>query len=236
LEESAKPRDLLSFTASILGGGFIHRSLTEREYAELVMLRIHALFRSANADDAVETCETILKSSEASHLLRMWVLIALLSWYPINDRYERALELAKQNAEQVDGFSASDQDLRIQLINNLAFTFAEGGLVDEALRFISLISHRVHRDCYPTATLGLIHVRKGDFDRGKKLYEEAVRLALHQDDKVRIRQKYLLELAKNDINKGDYRRALKNLARVAFTKNGENGLVRSSQRLMLSLR
>lgn len=236
LQESADPRDLLSFTDLFISGRSIYQSLTEREYAELIMLRIHALFRSAQAEDAIASCESILQSSDASHLLRMWVLIALLSWYPLNDEYERALDLAYKYSDQVNEFAKENKDLRTQLINNLAFTFAEGGLLDDATAFIAMISHRIHRDCYPTATLGLIHIRKGDHEGGKMLYEEAVRLALPHEDKVRIKQKYRLELAKIDISNGDIKKALRNLSRVSTTNDGELGLIKLSKRLILSLR
>jgi hypothetical protein len=56
------------------------------------------------------------------------------------------------------------------------------------------MSNLVHHLPYPTATLGLLHFRKGNIDRGVALYEEAIRLSAQPIDKTRIRQKLNLEL------------------------------------------
>jgi hypothetical protein len=81
------------------------------------------------------------------------------------------------------------------LINNIAFAFAELGNLAQADDYLKLVSNRVHKDPYPTATLGLLHLRRGHEERGTLLYEEAVRLALNASDKARIRQKMHLEMA-----------------------------------------
>ena len=60
--------------------------------------------------------------------------------------------------------------------------------------YLQQLSNVFHKEPYPTATLGLFHLRKGNIERAQQFYEEAIHLAKNAEDKTRIRQKLNLEL------------------------------------------
>lgn len=234
LEQRDSADELLAFTEMVIGSSEVGTSLTEREFADLVMLRIHALFRLERPELAVSAAENILNSETSSSVLQLWAAIALLSWYPINQQYDRALYLAEKFSLKINEFSERDSHLRIQLINNISFVFAETGNVKEAEDMLSLITNKIHIENYPTATLGLINIKKGNFDRASELYEEAIRISMRASDKARIKQKYYLEIGKY-LTEKDPRKAVRNFVKASEIKGGENGLLIQAKKFLKAL-
>jgi len=120
------------------------------------------------------------------------------------------------------------------LYNNVAFAYAEGGRLEIAEQYLGRIADRIHRDPYPTATLGLIDFKKGNIKRGSERYEEAISVAVSRPDKRRIRQKYYLELGKYLIE-SDHSKALRLLRRAASIGQGEPELAVQAQDAMRAL-
>ena len=139
--------------------------------------------------------EDLLRDPSISVTLRVWVVTQLLAYYSIAPNMtEKALLLARNYRSILDSPIDIDRPLLEQLVNNLTFAFAEAGLVEEANALLPYLGKLAHKQAFPTATLGLIHMRKGNIDKAVVLYEEAIRLSVKQEDKRRIRQKLNLEL------------------------------------------
>jgi hypothetical protein len=117
------------------------------------------------------------------------------------------------------------------LANNVFFAFSEFGMTDEAARLIPFLDVVFHRNPYPTASLGLFHIRKGNLERGTKLYEEAIGLTTNARDKARIRQKLWLELALNAVSHNDPQAAGRYLTRIEKEKDGEELLAKQAEQL-----
>jgi tetratricopeptide (TPR) repeat protein len=234
LEQKKSPQDLLKFTELVVGVDTVRTSLTDRVLSDLVALRIHALFQVGDSASAIQASENVLKSEEVNLQLSLWAAITLLSWYPLNQRMDRALEISKEFSNKLDAIPATDNALKGRLINNIAFTYAEDGNTVEAEKYLSLITNQIHKEPYPTATLGLVHMRKGHLDRAVSLYEEAIRLAVTVNDKARIRQKLNVELGKSLIS-SDPGRARRYLTKAVATKSGEQGLLTQAEGLLKSL-
>ena len=122
---------------------------------------------------------------------------------------------------------------RATLINNFAFVLAEDGQTAAAESMLSKISSLIHLQPYPTATLGLICLRKGKVDRGRALYSEAIGLALDRFHKDRIRQKLNFELGKYWIDT-DTNKARNYLAKASGGK-AEPALAQDAARIMNSI-
>ena len=234
-QQNASSKELLSFTENILNIDSARLSLTHREFADIIMLRIHALFRSGSEIEAVKASEKILESPETSLILKLWAVIGLLSWYSLNQNFDRALLLAGEFKDRINEFSANDSNLRLQLINNIAYTYAEVGNLAEAEKFLSLISYKIHVDSYPTATLGLLNLRKGNVDRGIDLYEEAIRIATRVEDKSRIRQKLSVEVGQL-LLESEPGRAKRYLSKAIAIQDGEKGLQKLAKLLLGRIR
>ena len=95
------------------------------------------------------------------------------------------------------------EDLIGRAINNIVFAYILFDRIDDASRLLNKLSRFVHKDPYSTATLGLYNLRKGNFERGKELYEEAVKLVWGDKAKSRFKQRMYLELGRSAMKNAD---------------------------------
>ncbi|MET3109531.1 tetratricopeptide (TPR) repeat protein, partial [Oxalobacteraceae bacterium GrIS 1.18] len=84
---------------------------------------------------------------------------------------------------------------------------------------------------YPTSVLGLIQFRKGNIERAKDLYENAISIAITKLDKSRIRQKLNIELGIYWKNL-DVQRSLRFFAKAVQENEGDNELRKRAQILI----
>ncbi len=94
-------------------------------------------------------------------------------------------------------------ELISRVINNIVFAYIHFDKLDDAEFLLSKLNKSVHKDPYSTATLGLYNLKRGNFDRGKQLYEESVVLATSEKMKSRIRQRMYFEQGKLAFEKND---------------------------------
>jgi Tfp pilus assembly protein PilF len=124
-----------------------------------------------------------------------WLATSLISYYSLEDgTNSAALELVNRYEGLLATLSPNYAQIKEMLINNIAFAYLEAGQIEDAKRYLQQLSHVFHKEPYPTATLGLYHMRKGNVDRAETLYEQAIHLAKTPVDKMQIRQKLNLEL------------------------------------------
>jgi tetratricopeptide (TPR) repeat protein len=211
-----------------------HLCRRDKKLCDIYVFMLHAMHHINRTQEAMRICEELLKDESIAYDLRIWVITQMLAQYAITpEQADRAVALAREYIGALEHLDVVSDRLHEGFINNVVFTFAETGRVDEAQALLSHMSNLVHHLPYPTATLGLLHFRKGNIERGVALYEEAIRLSTQSRDKTRIRQKLNLELglfllakeprrAERLLRKADSERdgspELKHLAQVALRR------------------
>ncbi len=172
-----------------------HLCRRDKKLCDIYVFMLHAMRHMNRTQEAMRICEELLKEESVAYDLRIWSVTQMLAQYAIAPGMtERAVTLAREYQGELNNLEAISDRLHEGFINNVVFAFAETGHIDEAQALLSHMSNLVHHLSYPTATLGLLHFRKGNIDRGVALYEEAIRLSVRANDKARIRQKLNLEL------------------------------------------
>ena len=122
--------------------------------------------------------------------------------------------------DSVDIKSIEFNKLKERVINNLAFAYLNFDKLDDASKIINKLSNSFHNEPYATATLGLFNIKKGLYEKGIELYEEAIRLLHARKPKRRFRQRLNYELGKAYLKDGDIRKALRWLKKAADEKDG----------------
>jgi tetratricopeptide (TPR) repeat protein len=167
----------------------------DKKLCDIYVFMLHSMRHTNRTQEAMRICEELLNDKSISHDLRIWAVTQMLAQYAmIPEQADRAVALGREYLGALENLDTVSDRLHEGFINNLVFAFAEAGHLDEASALLSYMSPLVHHLPYPTATLGLLHFRKGHIDRGVALYEEAIRLSAKAGDKTRIRQKLNLEL------------------------------------------
>jgi tetratricopeptide (TPR) repeat protein len=233
LMQSGEPEGALKLVDIALREDNRYLILHRDDLAQLILIKLDALTRLKEVDSANEFAEHLLGMEEASLQLKGWVASGLLTQYALrDDRKQQAVLLAEEWLGLVDSLPTRKQ--RVQVLNNVAFSFIEGGLLQQGEAALSKISFAIHREPYPTATLGLLHLRRGRIERARDLYSEAVMLCSTSDDRARIRQKWNLEEAAL-LLEDEPRRALKLLEKVWRDDEGEPLLRERAGRFLKSI-
>lgn len=191
------PQNILKFVDETVVSENFDRFASHRDLSGIFLAKLKALVDLHQISLAAEYGEYLLSHPTIVDELRVGAAVGLMALYSLNEGGSaRALEIAKQfSAQGLSGKFARDDD-RTNLLNNIAFVFAEHNDLEEATRHLQAISSSIHKLPYPTATSGLLHFKKGNLERADELYSEALRLSRNLSDKARIRQKWNLELGK----------------------------------------
>jgi tetratricopeptide (TPR) repeat protein len=185
-------------------------------FADIHAFYIASLFRTGERKEALRASKKILKDiPDAVPGLRVWLAANLAAEYGmIQEKFEEALAIGQHELNSLEQLERNDSR-RLQFHNNLAFVLIEMGRLDEAQQYLNKISRFIHIDPYATATLGLLYFKRDNFDKGKSLYEEAMRLAPSAYDRRRIGQKMNLELGYALLASGDLQQARRRLMMAA---------------------
>ena len=210
-------------------------SLRDRQISDLYVFLILAEMNDGRSAEAEHVALRILKEPDANVNLLAWTVSWLVAYYSLRDDDGSSLKLIYEYEPLTEKLDKKDRPYRDMLINNIAFTFAELGRVDEAERYLQRISNRIHLDPFPTATLGLLYVKRGNIDKALSLYQEAIGLAKTEDDKARIRQKLNIELGRYNLSSGNRRLAARFFDKVIAQKNGAQELSRKAKFLKVQL-
>ena len=226
-KDMGKPELVLDVTNHLIAQDEGFEMAKDVRLGDLYIFHIDALRKLGRAAEANKLSDKLVVTSPLSANLVSWL---------VHD-YVLAFAVDRSDDAKFEAFLSSfvarisNEAKGVRLLNNIAYSYAEVGRLDEARKIINRISHEVHKDAYLTATLGLIHLRKGDVSRGEALYREAITLCKSDRDKNRIRQKLNLELGQAYMARGD-RKGRKLLEKVAAEKNGEPRLTKFATRLL----
>jgi Flp pilus assembly protein TadD len=190
-------------------------------------LKIDALIRyvdvlagSGKTNTAAALAEESFGRLKGSHPNAYRFALFLLHYYsvvvPDKAKVFSLVEEAIAGAERED----VEDKLRIQCANNVVFSLLQFNEIKRASQYLSLLHPEVLKNPYATATYGLFYLRKGNFSKGKVLYDKAIQLAGNKLLKGRIRQRMALELAKEYKVRGDGKEALYWLERALNEQHG----------------
>lgn len=188
-------KEVLSFTRNILSN-YDEKVLRDPQLAEMYIFNVSSLHHIGDSRSAVRITEELLatKGVVAPNVIA-WLAASLISFYSLDNKtLSAALELAKNYEIFMSTLDPQHSRIKNILANNIAFAYLEANQIDNAKFYLQKLSHVIHKEPYSTATLGLFHMRKGNFDHAKSLYEEAIHLTHDREDKKRIRQKLNFEL------------------------------------------
>ncbi len=230
-------KDLLKFSSVILKESDINIIKKDRDFSDIVAFNLHSLWKLGKKNEFVALSESILYEENVTPRLKAWVVSGLISHFTsVEGGNSVAVKLSERFDYILSELDKQDSHRKEQLINNMAYVYAEAGRLNDSERYISRLSLKIHKDPYPTATLGLLNFRKGNLERGQQLYTEAIKLSLNQHEKNRIRQKLNLELARISIDQNqDIKKTNRLLDRVINENQGSAELAILAKCLKTSL-
>lgn len=232
LSKEKKAADVVNFVESVLVLDENSIVPTDSLLSDLISTYLHALTRANQVDQAIKIAERLVDNAKISQPLKIFAATGLLSLYAFRDETRgQAVDLANKAENWVDQIDEKFKPLKERLINNISFVFADNDMLNKAEYYLSKISYLIHSEPYPTSVLGLIHFRKGNFERGARLYEDSIHLATDRIDKSRIRQKLYIEMA-NVLNETEPGRAMRYLNKAIEIKDGDNELIHYVKRLV----
>jgi tetratricopeptide (TPR) repeat protein len=222
--------DVLALTRSLIDQDQQRMLLACEWLCDIYSFHMFALRRTGRNSEMVQLGRELLEQPDLAESLRYWVTAHLVSHFALYDHdKDTVLEFISDRRSWLENANPRDEWRKGLLFNNIAFALAEFDLVGEADAFLRRIQQKIHVDAYPTATLGLIQLRKGHLERAVELYEEAIHIASSRVEKIRIRQKLNLELGRYWVSSHPSR-ARRLLEKVAAEDEGEIGLVRQARR------
>jgi uncharacterized protein HemY len=89
------------------------------------------------------------------------------------------------------------------------------------------------------ATLGLLHLKEGDYNAARRLYKRAENMAVKSARKElarSVRQKMHLELARYHVGCGEYNSALREISAGLKEKRGRHSFIKELKDLEQSLK
>lgn len=226
---------VVEFASQVINFDTNNYSLKTPVVSDLYALRIQAQLKLRRFELATEAAGNILREPVVANDLVVWTVASLVGLISLRHGLTDVVQgLISQY--WTDTFRSGVSEYQwSRFINNIAFAFAEAGNVAQADEVLRSILPRVGTDPYPTATQGLVQMRKGNIDRGTALYERAIVLASSPSDKARIKQKLNLELGRFHAHT-NVKKSQRFLEKVIGVKGGERQLEVAAEDLLRGLR
>jgi len=235
LADMEMPEQAIEFASQVINFDAKGYSLKTPIVSDLYALRIQALLKLRRFELATEEARNILQEPVVANDLVVWTVASMVGLLSLrNGLTDFVQDLISQY--WTDTFRPGvNEEQWSRFVNNVAFAFAEAGNLAQADKALRSIMPRVGTDPYPTATQGLVQMRRGNVERGIALYERAVVLASSPSDKARIKQKLNLELGRFHAQ-FNARKSQRFLEKVIGVKGGEKQLEVAAEDLLRGLR
>ncbi|MEW8064027.1 MAG: tetratricopeptide repeat protein [Candidatus Thiodiazotropha sp.] len=133
---------------------------------------------------------------------------------------DAALGCSERLLESLESADTEDVNIKLKAFNNTVFAFLNFDQFQKAHELLSRLSEVFHKDAYSTATLGMYHLRKRNFEKGEILYKEAISMVLEERTKDRFKQRMNYEFGIFYLERGDYKSAQKYFNKARKLKNG----------------
>src|SRR5207245_55810 len=151
LAEARAFEEVLSFTKAILAEDTQNTIPRDRRLSDLCVFFIHALASLEQADLALKYSEQLLTNSELSANLKAWIAATMTAHYALEENcFQKAFKLAEQFEGLLETLGPEDRQRRTMLANNIAFAYAEAGLLEQAEHYLKYVNEAIHKEPYPT--------------------------------------------------------------------------------------
>jgi len=236
LSKQKMNKELLAITRSLFELNNMNDIAQIPVAATICSFHVCALAENGFEDDAITLAHKFL-NQEYDDELRLRLLF-FTTYYHTLLNYDETLanEYASVSLRYLDNHPNLAKYDKALLLNNVVYTYLEIGKIETAEALLSKLSQYFHKDATITATLGLLHFKKGNEKKGTDLYLEAANLAIDCNLTARIKQKTNLELGKVAISAGQPRKAAKILSKVAKQKDGLKSLNNQAAQLVRCLK
>jgi tetratricopeptide (TPR) repeat protein len=155
----------------------------------------------------------------------------------LGDNYLEVGETAKALKVLIEGYSKFPKSMCI--INNLAYCLLEAGRFSQAKEILNSRPGNKEVGVEMTATLGLLHLKEGNYEAARRLYKRAENMATKSSRKElarRARQKMHLELARYHAERGEYDSANREIRAGLLEKVEKRTFARHLEQLAESMR
>lgn len=197
LSENKMFHELIRFSETLLTEDTNEVTIKDDVLSDIWAIYLFTLASERKLEKFLDVARDVLRKNDTAPRLQAWIVNGLLAHFSLTSGAEGiTASLIQKYKGLADDLSPKDTSRRDMLLNNIAFFYAEHGDITKSEMYLRRISYLLHKEPYPTATLGLINMRKGNTDKAIRLYEEAIHLSTNKLDKVKIRQKLNFELAK----------------------------------------
>jgi tetratricopeptide (TPR) repeat protein len=155
----------------------------------------------------------------------------------LGDDYIEVEDLQKALEVLMEGYSRFPKSMLI--INNLAYGLLIDGRTAQAREVLEARPPNKEPGVEMTATLGLLHLREGDYEGARRLYKRAENMATKSSRKElarRVRQKMHLELARYHVERGEYEAGMREIRVGLQEKVERRSFVKGLEALAASIK
>ena len=138
----------------------------------------------------------------------------------INYDESAALPYVEQLSKDLEYSDQLPSELIVRSQNHIVFYYLSFGHLNKAEHILLSMSNYIHKDPFITATFGMYHIIKGNIERGKEYYLQAIRMVSDAKLQRRIKQRMHYEIGKALYFVNDYRNAKKQLEKALQVKDG----------------
>jgi tetratricopeptide (TPR) repeat protein len=169
---------------------------------------------------AALVCEGFIGEGVSDENIYVEMLCHLISHYSHVNKNLDKLEGLKQKALSLNKTNKIEPKSFLRLLNNVIFGDLIHNKLAEAEALLPRISMSIHKDPYATATLGLYHLKKGDIEKGIKLYKRGISILSDKKEVDRFKQRMHYELGLKYIELGERSKGLFNFRKAKSFRYG----------------
>lgn len=171
--------------------------------------------------DAARYCDAMIEDKHAPFEIKTEVLNQLIYFEAvINNDKDAALPYVETLKRYLESSDLMSSDLIVRSKNHIAFYYLSFGDAQGAEKILLPMSNYIHKNPFLTATLGMYHIVKGNIERGKELYLNAIHMVGNDKLQRRMRQRMHYEIGKKLYTLNDSRNAKKQLEKALKAKDG----------------
>jgi len=197
LAEESRYGDISDITENFIG--IINQLPDSNKFRDsLILNRIGALSRIKGSEKrSLNETNNWINSGNISTEFRTRLLSQLLYHYSmVEENLDQALSVAREALNLSKSVEYFSDEFRATVLNNIMYVFLLAGDLESAKNVLPGVAPLVHKFAIPTATFGMYHLVQGDYEKGTKLYDEAIKLTPNAEISYQIDSKKKLELAK----------------------------------------
>jgi tetratricopeptide (TPR) repeat protein len=192
-----------------------------------------ALIKLNQEADAVGFVESLLEKNLPAEIRAEFYIILVHYYSSISVDFSK-LKSFIPNIELIFFEEKLPDRVYYCLANNLMFIQLLTENIDGVYQILPYLSTKVNVDPYVTATFGMFHLRKGNLEKGKALYQNAIALLNNKVAKELFKQRYDFEHANALLKTNKTQKAIRLLTKVKLYKHGGKYLTLKANELLMN--